>query len=192
MSNISVPSKIYAMLIFDLNRNLTYRNYNLSDFSILLRSKISNEIEVIAKELISSTKPGSYYKINEKILNYEFVIYGSTPDQFSDQYCIIITNPSYPTQTAYQLLNTIKTEKVNKTKFDAVFIEYQNSQNVDKLYQMQSHLDETKVILLESLSKLHDRGDELKDLQIRTNNMVAESQKFVDISHDLNRCCTIL
>lgn len=188
MSSMSIPGKIYAMLIFDLNQNLIYRNYNLSDFSILVRSNITNEIEITTKQLISNTKLGSYYKINEKILNCELVIYGST----FDQYCIIITNPPYPTQTAYQLLNTIKTEKVNKTKFDAVFIEYQNSQNVDKLYQMQSHLDETKVILVESLSKLHERGAELKDLQTRTNNMVAESQKFVVITEDLNRCCIIL
>jgi hypothetical protein len=198
-------TKIYALLIFDTDQKLVYKNFELSDFSFFIRSNIMKEIEETSKNLISIAEKNSQYRINEKIANYEFTIYSnissndrstlygsSSSSKMGIISCIIITNKEYPTQTAYQLMNHLTTISINKINLDQLFVQYQNPKEVDKLFRLQAHLDETRVILLDSLNKLHERHENLKNLSERTENLVSESVKFQDTSKDLNRCCVVM
>lgn len=178
--------RLYSLLIFDSKYNLEYSNHNLNDFNFIIRSNIKKEIETFSKELIRHVKQNSYYKINEKIGEgaYEFTIYGNT----INNYCIIITNKEYPQSTAFQLLSCLKTIKSHKNIAD-LFIQYQNPFEADKLLKIRHEIDETKIILLDSLDKLREREADLKELLDKTDNLNAEAITFTHEARKLNRCC---
>jgi|SRR5579872_1711075 len=184
-----MSAKIYALLIFgSMDHALLYSKYHLTDIPFMFRSNITKEIEETSKHLISSTRKGNYYRITEKILNYEFVIYGST----INHNIIIITDSTYPQRTAYQLLTSIHEITIDKPKLDFLFVQYQDPKTVDKLTLVQTQLDETKVVLYESLNKLQLRESELKNLIDKTDQLVTDSAEFSRVARDYNRCCQIL
>jgi hypothetical protein len=181
--------KLYCLLIFDVDYKLTYSKHNLDDFSFIFRHSIKKFIESFANDLVRQTKVDNYYKINDKIDEHEFTIYGST----FNNVCIIITNKDYPQSTAFQLLYSLKNTGVvlDNKKIDELFIQYQNPIEVDKLLKLKITVDEVKIILLDSIDKLCDREEELNSLVDRSNKLADNSIKFKYETEKLNRCCIL-
>jgi hypothetical protein len=176
--------KLYSLLTFDSKYNLEYSNHSLNDFNFIIRSNIKKEIETFAKELVHHVKQNSYYRIDEKIGENEFTIYGMT----IDNYRIIITNKEYPQSTAFQLLNCLKGISSHKN-INELFVQYQNPFEADKLLKIRHEIDETKIILLDSLDKLREREEDLKALLDKTDNLSADAITFNIEARKLNRCC---
>lgn len=178
--------KLYALLVYDEKQKLVYKNYNLEDFLIFYRPKIKETIEEFSREIIKNVKKDSRYKINQKNEDFDIVIYGST---FS-KYYIAITDPKYPQRTAFTLINTINTIK-NTADLDNLFETYQNPQTTDKVSLIQQEMDDVKVILLDSIEKLLERGESMDDLLNRTYELNIDSDIFKRKAKDLNSCCVI-
>ena len=62
----------------------------------------------------------------------------------------------------------------------------------DKLSLIKQELDETKVIMLDSIDKLLERQTALDELINRSENLKVEAIKFHREGKNLNRCCTII
>lgn len=194
--------KLYSLLIFDSNYKLVHSKYNLDDFSFVFRYNIKKTIESFTNDLIHKTEQNTYYKITDKIGDYNFTIYGST---FND-FCIIITDNEYPQSTAFQLLNELKMKKhdslsdnkVNSNsknnldvqKIDNMFVQYQDPLEVDKLLKLKNTVDEVKIILLDSLDKLIERDDELNSLIERSGKLETDSFRLRNRTKELN-CCVL-
>jgi synaptobrevin homolog YKT6 len=179
---------LYSLLIFDSEHTLIYSNHNLTEFNFLFRSTIKESIEDFAKKIIHRVESNRCYKINEKIADNEFIIYG----QVSNISCIVITSKDYPSTTAFQLLNVTKQSGLTIRALDDLFKQYQNPVEADKLQKIKYELDDTHIIMLNSLDKLREREADLKNLIQKTDDLVADSTKFWDDARDLNRCCTLI
>lgn len=178
--------KLYAILIYNKHYKLQYANYNLDDVFILFRPKIKESIELTAVKIIKQCQNNNYYEINEIINDLHIVIYGSTHDNF----CIIITDNDYSKHVAYKLLKILTTSKLSNDKIDELFIMYQTHEP-DKILLIKNELDESKIILINSINALLDRGDTLNDLMDKTENLSNESFIFKKKADDLNSCCNI-
>ena len=181
--------KFYALLVYDENHKLTYSNYNLDDFFFFYKSKMQEAIEIFSKELIKNVKLNSYYKITDHIqgLNLDIVIYGLS----TNRYYIAITDLTYPRRVAFDLLNTLKNGNLKSIEIDDLFISYQNPNQHDKILLTRQELDETKLILLDSLDKLLERGESLDELVDKAKNLSATSALFKKKATDLNSCCIL-
>ena len=102
--------KLYALLIFDEDHKLVHTNYNLEDFYFFYRTKIIETIERISIEMIKYVKLNNCYKIDEKIENNNFIIYGLVTNNFY----IAITDNEYHQRVAFTFLDKIKNSKFNK------------------------------------------------------------------------------
>jgi len=179
--------KLYALLIYSDVYKLSYSNYNLDDFFFMYRPQIKSTIEKIADKMIRLTKPDTYYKINETVDETPIVIYGRT----SNGYCIVITDPDYPPHTIFKLFNELEIPNMKSESKDKLFDAYQIPANVDKLCAIRQELDESKIILLDSINRLFDRGAQLDGLVDRTEQLRIESEILRDDAEDMNRCCIL-
>ena len=180
--------KLYGLLVYDNKCELVTSLYNLDDFFFLYSSKISEAIERIAKGLVKVIAKDNYYKINEEWDDHKMTLYCST---FDVNY-VIITDQYYPTTTAYALLNSLQGSNGNKNIITNLFNTYQRPYEVDKILKVRKELDQTKVIICDSIEKLLERGDALDDLVDRTEILAREAELLAIEAEKLNRCCTIL
>ena len=179
--------KLYALLIYNEDYKQIYSNYNLDDFFFAYRSKMKETIEIFAKEVIKNVKKNSYYKITESADDFDFTIYGST---FINYY-IAITNNSYPQRVAFELLHTIQGTNMTQVSINTSFRTYQNPIEADKILQIKQEIDEAKLILLNSIDNLLDRGERMDQLLDKTEKLAEDSFLFRKKARDLN-CCIIL
>ena len=70
--------------------------------------------------------------------------------------------------------------------------DYQNPQKVDAITKLQMDLDETKIILHNTLETLLQRDEKLSDLVAKSESLSAQSKMFYKTAAKTNKCCTIL
>lgn len=181
--------KLYGLLVYNESHKLIYSNYNLADFLFLYRSTIKDNIEIIASELVKRNDGKNLYKINESRNGIDLTIYCSTYDKFY----IIITNPEYPQTTAFELIKSLRgLDEFNSEEVDKLFVSYQKPLEVDKVLRVKTELDETKLVMMDSINKLLDRGERIEDLIDKTNQLSENSSVFKVKARELNSCCIIL
>ena len=69
---------------------------------------------------------------------------------------------------------------------------YQNPAEVDPLMKIQNELDETKIILLDSLEEILKRGENLEDLVTKSEVLTEHSKMFYQTARKTNSCCASL
>ena len=174
---------MYALLSYDHNYNLTYSNYNLSDFSIFYRPFIKSGIEDVTKKIIKKCEPG-YYQLEHNIRDYDLLIFG-----YADKnYTIIITDTKYPEYRSKELLLNVSKNTLTQIELDKMFETYQHP---DKLTEIKKELEETKKIVMDNVDKLLLRQGSLDELLEKANALQISSEDFVDSTNNLNRCCII-
>ena len=177
--------KLYSLLVYDQKNQLIYTKHDLTDIPFYYRFMVKNTIENLAMESLSCIEKNNMYMINELIDDKQIVIYG---------YCyetniIIITDPEYPIYLVRQLITSFKS---NNVKLDDLWLKYSDGKNADKIQQIKTELDETKVIILKSIDDLLERGEKITTLVEKTEALSQDSMTFAKKSKHLNRCCVIL
>jgi len=175
---------IYSLLIFDHSRTLAQSSYCLDDFWAIYRPKIKSIIEETAFNIIQKdfSANGSVLKISETIQDTNIVIYCLV----NDGYFIAITKPEYPQRAAYKLLDKLRTT-TDHIQIDNLI----HNDQPDQITLLQNELDETKIIIMDSLEKLIDRGDSLDALALKVDALHDASRVFVDDTKKMNSCCTL-
>ncbi len=177
---------LYALLIFNKYQQLEYSNYNLSNFFFVYRGKIKDTIESIAIELIKNSKQNNFYKINEKFQDVEMSIYLF----INDKIYILITDDNYPQRVVSKLIGALKNTGIEQCNI--LFESYQNPNKFDTITQLKNELEESKIIILDSIDKIMMRGENLDELIQKSNNLSETSFLFKNKAKDLNSCCAIL
>ncbi len=95
---------------------------------------------------------------------------------------IAITDEAYPVRAAYALLF-----KATPASVDALLVA-----PIDPLARVQSELDETKVVVLQTLDALMRRGEQLDDMIAKSGQLSDASKTFLKQARKTNSCCTIL
>jgi synaptobrevin family protein YKT6 len=176
--------KLYGLLVYNANHQLVYDNYNLGDVFFMFRSKIQEGIKNFASKLITIAEKDNYYQINENRGDVEMSVHFF-------KYHIAITSPDYPQHVVYQLFNTLISNKFDKATADNLFTAYQDPVKMSQILKTKKEIDETKVILLDSVEKLLERGEKIEHLVDRTEELVRLSEQFRIKAEDLNSCCVL-
>jgi hypothetical protein len=69
-------------------------------------------------------------------------------------------------------------------------VKYQNPQEADALSKLQMDIEDTKVILLDTISSLLQRGEKLEDLINKSDDLSAHSKIFLKTASKSNQCCS--
>jgi synaptobrevin family protein YKT6 len=77
-------------------------------------------------------------------------------------------------------------------QLSAHLTKYQNPQEADAITKLQSELDETKIILHNTISAILQRGEKLDDLVAKSDDLSAQSKVFYKTARKTNQCCQLL
>ena len=69
---------------------------------------------------------------------------------------------------------------------------FQDPSAADSLTRVQRDLDETKIILHDTMQKILDRGEKLDDLVAKSEDLSMGSKSFYKAARKTNSCCVIL
>ena len=75
-----------------------------------------------------------------------------------------------------------------KQQFDL----FQDPRQADSITQIQGDLDETKVILYNTIEQVLERGEKLDDIVAKSENLSLTSKQFYKTAKSTNSCCIIL
>lgn len=80
-------------------------------------------------------------------------------------------------------------QSINFTQLPAYVSRYQDPREADPLTKMQEDLDETKIILKNTIEQVLERGEKLDDLVSQSEELSMQSKAFYKTAKKTNSCC---
>lgn len=121
---------------------------------------------------------------------------------------VVIADSEYPSRVAFTLLEKVLDEfskQVDKVEWpvgspatihyaalDGHLSRYQNPREADPMSKVQAELDETKIILHNTMESLLERGEKLDDLVSKSEVLGTQSKAFYKTARKQNSCCAIM
>ncbi|KAF2133629.1 snare-like protein [Dothidotthia symphoricarpi CBS 119687] len=180
---------------------------DLTSYSRFTRSSISEFVAFFASQVAERTQPAQRQDVEEK--EYMFHAYGRTEGVCG----ICITDLEYPSLVAHQVLSKVVDEFLSKyprsayanvTKENienksfpfpelADYIKkYQDPQQADSIMKIQKELDETKIVLHNTIESILERGEKIDNLVAKSDGLSAQSKMFYTQAKKQNSCCIVM
>lgn len=80
-------------------------------------------------------------------------------------------------------------QSISFTQLPAYVSKYQDPREADPLTKMQEDLDETKIILRNTIEQVLVRGEKLDDLVSQSEELSMQSKAFYKTAKKTNSCC---
>jgi len=184
--------------------------YDLNSFGFFQRQSVQEFMVFTGQVIVERVAPGSRVSVKEQ----EYICHAYAISDGLAGVCI--TDAEYSRRVAHTLLAKLlddfqatvpknvwvsppstpgaENESVAKRfpQLEKYITDYQNPQQVDALTKLQMDLDETKIILHNTLETLLQRDEKLSDLVAKSESLSAQSKMFYKTAAKTNRCCNIL
>jgi len=179
---------------------------DLASFNFFQRNGVSEFMSFTSKIVTQRTPAGSRQSVKQQ--EYMCHCYVK-PDGLAG---VIIADVEYPARVAFTLISKLleefhkqnlswpewsnTTSPNDSSRWDTIkewVVKYQDPQQADSLCRVQKELDETKVVLHQTLEGLLNRGEKLDDLVSRSDMLSQSSKAFYQTAKSTNSwCCTIM
>eukprot|EP00775_Hariotina_reticulata_P002039 gene2039-2361_t len=174
----------------------------LSSFGYFQRGSVKEMLAFLAKTIVQRTVPGQRQTVKQE-----------------DYYChvhmrdggiagVAVTDKDYPTIAAFSVIGKALEEYMEQSKeswrtasgedaqalsvAEAALVKYQDPVAADKLTKIQKDLDETKVILHQTIDSVLKRGEKLDTLVDKSADLSLASQMFYKQARKTNSCCKMM
>jgi synaptobrevin family protein YKT6 len=177
---------------------------DLSSFSFFQRNSISQFLTFFAQTIAERTEIDQRQSVEEG--DYVGHVYVRSEGISA----VLITDKSYPVRPAFTLLNKIcddflsqhsineitsLSSNINGSQDDQLLNllnKYQNPHEADALMKVQHELDETKIVLQQSIENVLQRGEKLDTLVDKSEALTSSSKTFYKQAKKTNSCCVIM
>ncbi|KAM9392745.1 synaptobrevin homolog YKT6 isoform 3-T4 [Pholidichthys leucotaenia] len=121
---------------------------------------------------------------------------------------VAIADTEYPQRVCFSLLDKVldefskqvdsidwpsgNPETITYKALDIHLSKYQNPREADAMSKVQAELDETKVILHNTMESLLERGEKLDDLVAKSEHLGTQSKAFYKTARKQNSCCEVM
>ena len=118
---------------------------------------------------------------------------------------ICVSDQTYPNQVAHRLLTNVLdkfTEDIPKQQWihnkevsgfsgelEKYLKHYQNPEQADSLTKIQTNLEETTIIILDSIQAILERGEKLDVMVEKSQKLSGSSKIFYTTARKTNSCC---
>uniref|UniRef100_A0A8C9RUU3 YKT6 v-SNARE homolog (S. cerevisiae) n=1 Tax=Scleropages formosus TaxID=113540 RepID=A0A8C9RUU3_SCLFO len=183
--------KLYSLSVFykgTTKSNLLKAAYDLSSFSFFQRSSVQEFMTFTSSLIVERSSQGTRASVKEQ--EYLCHVYVRN-DSLS---AVVIADNEYPSRVCFTLLDKVLDDFSNKvdridwpsgspatiqyTALDAYLAKYQNPREADAMSKVQAELDETKIILHNTMESLLERGEKLDDLVQKSEHLGNQSKAF--------------
>ncbi|XP_064421675.1 synaptobrevin homolog YKT6 [Latimeria chalumnae] len=197
--------KLYSLSVLHKGAtkvNLLKAAYDVSSFSFFQRSSVQEFMTFTSQLIVERSQKGSRASVKEQ--EYLCHIYVRN-DALAG---VVIADNEYPSRVCFTLLEKVLDEfskqvdaidwpsgspsNINYTALDGYLAKYQNPREADPMSKVQAELDETKIILHNTMESLLERGEKLDDLVSKSEVLGAQSKTFYKTARKQNSCCEIM
>lgn len=195
--------KLYCLSVLYKNNTSAVRlksAYDLQSFSLFQRGSVQEFMGFVSKTIVERTPPASRQSVKEG--EYMCHVYVRADNLAG----IVISDHEYPSRVSHTLITKILDEFTQKippsswtmiTEKDVVFpqlntylAKYQNPREADAMTKIQEDLDETTIILHNTIQAVLQRGEKLDDLVSKSEDLTIQSKAFYKTARKTNSCCT--
>ncbi len=173
--------------------------YDLSSFSFFQRGSVQEFITFTSKILAERTAQGTRQSVKEA----EYMCHAFARADGLVGVCL--SDHEYPHRVAHGLVAKFLDDFAGQVPRDQwaagqqvqgfngcleVYMQkYQTPETADPLTRVQSELDETKIILHNTIAAVLDRGEKLDDLVAKSEGLSMQSKTFYKTAKKTNSCC---
>jgi len=171
--------------------------YDLASFGYFQRGSIEEFMKFTSTMIVERTNPASRQSVKEQ----EYICH--TYVRADGLSAVLVSDTEYPHRVAHTLLTkvlddvaakqewkTANTETLrNYRDLDVFLAKYQNPKEADALTKIQAELDETKIIMHDTITAVLERGEKLDDLVSKSEGLSAQSKMFYKTAKKTNSCC---
>ncbi|ELT99171.1 hypothetical protein CAPTEDRAFT_183405 [Capitella teleta] len=176
--------------------------YELSSFGYFQRSSVQEFMDFTSKIITERTNPAQRTSVKEQ--EYMCHTYVRS-DSLSG---VLVSDHEYPSRVSFTLINKVlddftakyppatwpsaNTKGLKFSPLEEFLAKYQNPKEADAMTRLHADLDETKIILHNTIEAVLDRGEKLDDLVDKSEGLSLQSKTFYKTARKTNRCCVIL
>ncbi|CAJ0941178.1 unnamed protein product, partial [Mesorhabditis belari] len=197
--------KIFSILVFNKDQSseqaqLLKGASDLSSFSFFNRSSIQDFMNFTGKLLVERSGLGSRTSVSEQ--QYWLHVYVRADGLAG----VCVTDQEYLQRVAFTMLTkvlddfatkvsssqwaTIKNEKdCTYDGLPAFLQKWQNPSEADPMARVQEQVEETKIVMHETIQAVLDRGEKLDDLVKKSETLSDQSKLFYTQARKMNKCC---
>ncbi|XP_028835713.1 synaptobrevin homolog YKT6 [Denticeps clupeoides] len=197
--------KLYSLSVLHkgaTKANLLKAAYDLSSFSFFQKSSVQEFMTFTSALIVERSSQGSRASVKEQ--EYLCHVYVRN-DSLS---AVVIADAEYPSRVCFTLLDKVLDDfskqvdcidwpsgsppTIHFTGLDAYLAKYQNPREADAMTKVQAELDETKIILHNTMESLLERGEKLDDLVQKSEHLGNQSKAFYKTARKQNSCCEVM
>ncbi|PAV80018.1 hypothetical protein WR25_22997 [Diploscapter pachys] len=82
-----------------------------------------------------------------------------------------------------------KEEECDYTQLDQFLATWQNPREADPMTRVQEEIDQTKIVMHDTIQSVLERGEKLDDLVKKSENLSDQSKLFYTQARKMNKCC---
>ncbi|XP_057606365.1 synaptobrevin homolog YKT6-like [Hippopotamus amphibius kiboko] len=197
--------KLYSLSVLykgDTKTVLLKAAYDVSSFSFFQRSSVQEFMTFTSQLIAERSSKGSRASVKEQ--EYLCHVYVRN-DSLAG---VVIADSEYPSRVAFTLLEKVLDEfskevhridwpvgspdTIRYAGLDSHLSRHQNPREADPTTKVQAELDETKIILHDTMESLLERGEKLDDLVSKSEVLGIPSKTFYKTARKQNACCAIV
>lgn len=170
----------------------------LDSFGYFERGTVKQFTTFFSKTVAARVPPGQRSSVEQK----EYVVHAHVRSNALAS--VAVCDKEYPSRVAYTLLTKMQEDfmgahadarwgaAAGELPFPALeemIMKYQNPREADAIMRIQNDLDETKIVLHNTIEGLLDRGVKLDNLVEKSTDLSANSKMFYTTAKKQNSCC---
>lgn len=196
-------TKLFSLLVLYKNENgsahVLKAAYDLSSFSFFQRGSVQEFITFTSKILAERTAAMSRQSVKEA--EYMCHCYVRSDNLVG----VCLSDHDYPHRVAHSLISKMLDDFAGQIarsewtsgmevqgfngSLDIYMKKYQQPETADPMTKVQNELDETKIILHNTIAAVLDRGEKLDDLVAKSEGLSLQSKTFYKTAKKTNSCC---
>ena len=178
--------KLYSILILEKKgekQETKNDGYDLSHVSFFSRSTV-REFIVFYSKTVAEHIQNSKICVTEK----EYKMCAENKNNLT---IVVTTDREYLDRAAFSIIDAVWREMNNNIDLNKMLEKYQDPCAADKIMKVQRDIDSAKLIMLDSVDKVLQRGQSLDQLISKSQDLSDSSKMFYQDTKKMNSCCVI-
>ncbi|KAF2815400.1 synaptobrevin [Mytilinidion resinicola] len=160
-------------------------------------------------KIVHPNDPVERSVVEEKDPKYNVFLHWNRSGDNGGFVAVLIADDEYPQRVAHQLLNKVAEEFIVKhpkrtwehatsnttlpfPELNTYIVDWQKPEKADAITRIQKELDETKIVLHQTIESVLERGQRIDELVAKSDNLSAQSKLFFKTAKNQNSCCVVM
>ncbi|KAL7648942.1 UNVERIFIED_CONTAM: hypothetical protein RMT77_000877 [Armadillidium vulgare] len=194
--------KLYAVVVLyktSYDVRILKGAYDLQSFGFFERSSVQEFMSFTSKIVTERSSVSSRQSVKEQeYVCHVFVRHDNLAG-------VVISDHEYPFRVAHNMINKVlddfsvkvpahlwastEASAIPYNDLPATLAKWQNPREADALTRVQEEVEETKIIMHNTIESILERGEKLDDLVVKSEMLTMQSKAFYKTARKTNACC---